>query len=181
MLIYFLMVLVLFGLAQLSSTACAETLLMCAHKNSVCHTSATAMTAKGLRQSHWLLWLHRSSGHGEGTGRMAGPPRPEQSCSPFTLCRLPSAQGADKRLWSLGRFCSEGSVGPTVCREVLSYQPPNPSPRPLCAGTWTPSSHCLGERACGASSLSPCLLRRQLCLALRWVLLCPGVLCLPAL
>lgn len=68
MLIYFLMVLVLFRLAQLSSTAWAETLLMCAYKNSVCHTSATVTTAKGLWQSCWLLWLHRSSSHGPWGG-----------------------------------------------------------------------------------------------------------------
>lgn len=87
MLIYFLMVLGLFGLAQLSSTAWAEHPLMCAHKNSVCHTSVTVMTVKGLWQSLWLLWLHRPRGRGlwGGMGSMAGPLN-QSSPAPLSLC-----------------------------------------------------------------------------------------------
>lgn len=109
----------MFGLAQLSSTAWAEPLLdVCTQEQCLSHECHCG-DSTGMWQS---LWLH--TGHGEGTGSMA---EPLNQSSPFPLCQLLSAQGAHKRLWSLGWFCSKGSVGPTVCGELLSHHPPQSS------------------------------------------------------
>lgn len=69
--IYFLTVLGLFGLAQLSSTAWAEPLSMCAHKNSVCHTGDSKGTvaeplAALAAQTPWPQAMGRAWGARQG-------------------------------------------------------------------------------------------------------------------